>query len=737
MKKIISAVLALACIFTNIAPVGAEYSIRERGETTGKADQSDWFEWNLPDDSAAFGTAIDASFLLDAPAGKHGFLKTKDDDFCFEDGTIAHFWGVNFGTALELSSYEEIDKIVDRCARLGFNLIRFHAMGANSRHNIFGETSMTSATKVDTDQLDRLFYCISKFKERGIYIYLDIMVKRNYIPDEILPNLGSSSNWSGQWWDKDLIRAKQTVWEQILCVENPYTGIKLADDPVIACFSIANESTVIGGYSNYTDYFGQEYTSKFNAWLKEKYKTREALKEAWDYNTDEWLNADRARWDRTMGLQDGEDFDRGTVIPYTDTVAREKCTLGRWTDMLEFTYDLQAEHDKLWKDWLRNDIGFKGCITFCDMGMNYNQSLLRVHEQMNTEADFLAGHQYKAHPLDFAWKTGSGLTGRTSTTMFLGTEIWRCPPWLNLYHKPFILSEWSSVPPGIYAAEGTLTNAVVMAYQNMNSIHFAYGEYFKTQSVQDSFFANDGLADMTSIFPVTAMVYLRGDIQRAEKEYYLKFKKEETYNNNAQGIPLGFQDIWMYADTGVYFTDDNREDLDYAAEPEVIEEAMRKRENNELPSEQLQWSKTQGIFKVETEYTNLTAGFTGEKELDFEFSTIKPDTYGSCVVLTSATKDTLEDSNKILLTTITRSQNKGFSMDDTGYVVDSPGSTPQMLEPVKAEITIKTDKDIKVYALDESGQHKAEVKVEKLENGYSRFVADGKEYKAVHYEISK
>ena len=37
---------------------------------------------------------LDFSHLLDAPAGKHGFLQIKDGHFYFEDGTRARFLGL-------------------------------------------------------------------------------------------------------------------------------------------------------------------------------------------------------------------------------------------------------------------------------------------------------------------------------------------------------------------------------------------------------------------------------------------------------------------------------------------------------------------------------------------------------------------------------------------------------------------------------------------------------------------
>jgi len=41
---------------------------------------------------------VDISFIFEneKPAGKHGFLQVKGENFVFEDGTPAKFWGTNF-----------------------------------------------------------------------------------------------------------------------------------------------------------------------------------------------------------------------------------------------------------------------------------------------------------------------------------------------------------------------------------------------------------------------------------------------------------------------------------------------------------------------------------------------------------------------------------------------------------------------------------------------------------------
>jgi hypothetical protein len=38
---------------------------------------------------------VDVSFLLDAPAGKHGFVRIQDGHLATGDGQRIRFWGVN------------------------------------------------------------------------------------------------------------------------------------------------------------------------------------------------------------------------------------------------------------------------------------------------------------------------------------------------------------------------------------------------------------------------------------------------------------------------------------------------------------------------------------------------------------------------------------------------------------------------------------------------------------------
>lgn len=63
------------------------------------------------------------SFLLDAPAGKHGPVKADGDNLVFADGTPARFWGVRLQDGWDGWSPEKMEETAARLALYGCNLV--------------------------------------------------------------------------------------------------------------------------------------------------------------------------------------------------------------------------------------------------------------------------------------------------------------------------------------------------------------------------------------------------------------------------------------------------------------------------------------------------------------------------------------------------------------------------------------------------------------------------------------
>ena len=98
-------------------------------------DPNEWFSFTLakkmnPDSPANIGKLV-----LDAPAGKRGFVTVKGKHFYFEDGVRAKFWGTNLCFGACFPTHEEAKITADRLAFFGFTAVRFHHMDSAAGFN--------------------------------------------------------------------------------------------------------------------------------------------------------------------------------------------------------------------------------------------------------------------------------------------------------------------------------------------------------------------------------------------------------------------------------------------------------------------------------------------------------------------------------------------------------------------------------------------------------------------------
>ena len=185
----------------------------------------------------------DFSHLMDAPAGKHGFVSARNGHLYFEDGTRARFIGFNIASRSNMPDHETADKMAARFASLGVNVIRLHAAD-----NIISDTPRSwtcsrEAPLLDYDSgssrkfhpvgLDRFDYLAAKLKEKGIYLHIDTMVARSFVPGDDLDYPGSIPPTAKCYptMNERLIQLQQEYMRELLCHVNPYTGLALIDDP--------------------------------------------------------------------------------------------------------------------------------------------------------------------------------------------------------------------------------------------------------------------------------------------------------------------------------------------------------------------------------------------------------------------------------------------------------------------------------------------------------------------------
>ncbi|MCD4781113.1 MAG: carbohydrate binding domain-containing protein [Candidatus Omnitrophica bacterium] len=243
--------------------------------------------------------------VLDAPAGKHGFVKAVGDHFEFEDGTPARFWGTNLSMSACFPSKKDAVSIADRLAFFGFNAVRLHHMDfAFEPIGIFKDTSPAYKNKQLKDtqtlsekQLDRLDYLIYQLKKRGIYVNINLLVSRHFTEADGVPDaktLGRGAK-AVSLFDPKLIELQKKYALDLLTHYNPYTKLKYNKDPVITFVEITNENSLMhywmqdrlnsdtGPWKNkLSDYYLEALDQLWNSWLEKKHGSVRNIKAVWE-----------------------------------------------------------------------------------------------------------------------------------------------------------------------------------------------------------------------------------------------------------------------------------------------------------------------------------------------------------------------------------------------------------------------------------------------------------------------
>lgn len=234
--------------------------------------------------------ASNVSHFLDAPAGKHGFVRVKDGQFQTDAGVI-RFHATNITGPANFPSHENSDRIAARLARLGINCVRMHFMDTWYSNFMEKETQgiLADASRTQRNlcpkQLEKMDYMIAAFKKHGIYVDLNLHVGRTLDERDGFP----ASSWANKGFGQfvpGMIELQKEYAKQLLTHVNPYTGNAYTDEPSVAMIEITNEdsfqsSWFNGTYDRMNPVYKTELQKQWNAWVHAKYPTLEALQSAW------------------------------------------------------------------------------------------------------------------------------------------------------------------------------------------------------------------------------------------------------------------------------------------------------------------------------------------------------------------------------------------------------------------------------------------------------------------------
>ena len=478
---------------------------------------------------------VDFSYLLDPPAGKHGFLRAQAGHFYWADGTRARFWGVNISSRSVWVDHARIKEVADVLARAGCNMVRFEAL--DTADGILDIPGSNSSEALNPTRLERLDYWIAQLKERGIYIYLDLLDFRQFKAGDGVAEwdqLGRAAKPSAVFDDR-LIALQEEYARQLLTHLNPYTKLRYVDDPAIALVEVCNEHGLFLKASELDalpDHYALELRRLWSAWLAQRYPSRDAL---------------AAAWKRVSGrevLQPYEDPASGTVaLPLFGSVGTPgfadqpgpsggilaqpwdpRRAQGRVADGVHFLYDLQRRYFRQMRMFLRN-LGLRVPVTAV-VSNDIPPDVASVADEM----DFTAENYYFDHPA-FTGKDWEGAFFYNDTNPLRYSSLYQIAPWLAALHwagKPVVVREWAVVWPNRYRAVAMPEMAAYAGLQDFDAA-LLFGYQVERDPGRLGDFDHQADPTVWGLFGLAAQCFLRGDVQPSPYVLTVRYSEGDLF----------------------------------------------------------------------------------------------------------------------------------------------------------------------------------------------------------------
>lgn len=265
-----------------VFPVGVVSVLALVGHPSGPVAPGETFPFVIEGLDATPSTT-DLSWLGDRPAGKHGGARVEGGHIVDGRGRPLRLLGVNFSFGANFPERGDADRVAAHLAKLGVNAVRHHHMDARD----IWRSTPGGGREVDPDKLDRLAYLISRLAAHGVWSNLNLHVSRSVTAAEGFPDAESLPRYNKYvlYIDERLQALLKEYARALLGYRSPHTGRRLADEPSLVTVEITNENRfALSGLQplrSLPPRYREELTRRWNTWLRTRYATTAALREAW------------------------------------------------------------------------------------------------------------------------------------------------------------------------------------------------------------------------------------------------------------------------------------------------------------------------------------------------------------------------------------------------------------------------------------------------------------------------
>lgn len=444
-------------------------------------------------------------------------------------------------------------------------------------------------------------------------------------------------------------------------------------------------------------------------------------------------------------------------------------------DWIDFLWDLERQYWHGMYRFLKEELGVRSLVSGTQL--SYSPPYIQAG------LDYIDAHSYWQHPHfpGRPWDPANWTVRNIALVNSPGGTLAGLAERRILGHA-FTVSEYNHPAPNVYAAEGFPMLAAFAAFQGWDAIYsfcYSHNRNFEPRQITGFF---DIKSDPSRLVhsPACAAMFLRGDVQPAQKTYGVPLSlKQERQNlreqQNAWSVTahqFGLDRQWSLlhaigmslvdpipsssglSSRGIISPDTG---ADKAAGSQKPDPGAEPASQTGLPTlaprtttfvsdtGQLRWDMTvpnAGYFAVDTPRSKLFTGFVRGRtfrlgEVELRIGRTRLD--WATVSMTVLEGESFRGPGRILVAATGWVQNTGAVLKELGErqvtLGKQWGQEPVLCEGIPAELVIPASPDrVKFYALDESGRRGQPIPVEKSPTGEA-LLRLGPQYKTLWYEV--
>jgi hypothetical protein len=627
---------------------------------------------------------VDVSFLLDAPAGKYGFVQVQDGHLATGDGHRIRFWGVNITDwsrgSRQIPSKDDAAFWAATLARFGINSVRFQFLDLEAPRGLI-KSGSGNTRSLDPEQLDREDYFIAELEKRGIYIDFNLLVGRPFqegdgVQDAKLLRQGAKGT---SFYDARLIELQKEYAQQLLGHLNPYTKLKYTDDPAVAIVEINNENAINIGFRAPSQFYEDELTTIYNRWLS-KHRNQEEI----------------AKLRVICGVVSD------ASIPLLGRRGQgAQAPSDRFYAEAEFYNDLQRDYFADMEKYIKQALGSKSIVLatadHSHSGSGYPILLA------TTSMDIIDGHTYWQHPEYYVKKLPMVNDPFNSIVVELSRSA--------IAGKPYTVSEVNNPFPNSYAGEGIPVLAAYGGFQDWDGIFW----YTFEPKIDPAWKPYVGDPFDISLDPVKmpelaagALLFLRADAEKARSTSERSYSEKQVFDSMlipaterpfyTRGFPL---DLPLQHEVRISSLDGPPTQLfGQTSSPDPIVS----------DTHELAWYTSMqqtGMVTVDTPRSQALIGFISAQGKAVSNLSVNVHNRFCTILLSSMDKQSIATSSKLLLVAGGPVENSGQTWNTAGTDVTAWGGSPTLIEQVKGTITLRKlerARAVSLQAIDGAGQ---------------------------------